>query len=117
MTRAGDTAELTEQDVLKAFDYETTVDAPMLTVAEVADALAEHFEIEVSSEVIQCRLREMESDELVASEGTENSTVEWTALVAPRLSDEVLADVEAVEGELERGETVSLDELPDDLTD
>ncbi|RLM84285.1 helix-turn-helix domain-containing protein, partial [Haloarcula sp. Atlit-7R] len=32
-------------------------------------------------------------------------------------SDEVLADVEAVEGELERGETVSLDELPDDLTD
>lgn len=117
MMPTDDTAELTEQDVLKAFDYETTVDAPMLTVAEVADALAEHFDIEVGSEIIRCRLREMESDELVASEGTEDSTVEWTALVAPRLSDEVLADVEAVEGELERGETVSLDELTDDLTD
>ncbi|MGB9950827.1 helix-turn-helix domain-containing protein (plasmid) [Haloarcula marismortui] len=117
MTPTDDTAEVTEQDVLKAFDYETTVDAPMLTVAEIADALAEHFDIEVGSEVIRCRLREMESDELVASEDSEDATVEWTALVGPRLSDEVLADVEAVESELERGETVSLDELTDDLKD
>jgi len=117
MTPTDDTAELTEQDVLKAFDYETTVEEPMLTVVEIADALAKHFDIEVGNEVIRCRLRAMESDELVASEGTEDSTVEWTALVAPRLSDEVLADAEAAEGEFERGETVSLDELTDDPKD
>ncbi|AAV44266.1 unknown (plasmid) [Haloarcula marismortui ATCC 43049] len=117
MAPTDDTAELTEQDVLKAFNYETTVEAPMLTVAEIADALAKHFDIEVGNEIIRCRLREMESDELVASEGTEDSTVEWTALVAPRLSDEVLADAEAAEGEFERGETVSLEELTDDPKD
>lgn len=111
MTRTDDTAELTEQDVLKAFDYETTVEAPVLTVGEISDALAKHFDIEVSSETIRRRLREMESDELVATNESEDSTVEWSALVAPRLSDEVLADVEAAEGEFERGETVSLDEL------
>ena len=52
------TDKLTEQDVLKAFDYETTAEAPMLTASEITDAVAEHFDIEVSSETVRRRLRE-----------------------------------------------------------
>jgi DNA-binding Lrp family transcriptional regulator len=111
MTQTNDTEELTEQDVLKAFDYETSAAEPMLTTSEITDALAGHFDIEVSSETVRRRLGEMESDGLVASKECDASAVGWTALVGPRLSDDVLADIEATEGELERGETRSHDEL------
>lgn len=111
MTQADDTMELTEQDLLKVFDYEITAEAPVLTVDEIADALAEHFGIEVSNKVIQCRLGEMESNNKVVRKTFSTRLEGWTALVAPKLSDSVTADVEATEGELEQGETVSHDEL------
>jgi len=104
------TDKLTEQDVLKAFDYETTAEAPMLTASEITDAVAEHFDTEVSSETVRRQLRKMEDRELVASKEFDGSAVGWTALVGPRLSDDVLSDIEATDGELERGETRSHDE-------
>lgn len=105
------TDKLTQQDVLKAFDYETTAETPMLTTKEINNALNDHFGIVVSSETVRRRLREMEADELVASKKFGASAVGWTALVAPELSDSVKADIEATEGELEHGETVSHDDL------
>ena len=105
------TDKLTEQDVLKTFDYEVAPEAPMLTVGEVRDALGEHFDIEVSGETVRRRLGQMEEQELVASKTFGASAKGWSALVGPQLSDDVLADIEATEGELERGETVSHDEL------
>jgi hypothetical protein len=104
-------SKLTKQDVLKAFDYETGPKEPMLTATEIADAVAKHFDINVSSETARRRLGEMEDDELVSSKTFGASAKGWTALVAPELSDSVKADIEATEGELERGETVSHDEL------
>jgi len=105
------TDKLTEQDVLKAFDYETTPEEPMLTATDITDALAEHFDIEVSSQTVRRRLGEMEDVGIAASKKFGASAVGWTALVAPELSDSVKADIKATEGELERGETVSHDEL------
>ncbi|WP_420182866.1 helix-turn-helix domain-containing protein (plasmid) [Haloarcula sp. KBTZ06] len=104
-------SKLTEQDVLKAFDYETGPKEPMLTTSEITDALAKHFDIEVSSETVRRRLGEMESDGKVVSKKFGARAKGWAALVAPELSDSVKADIEATEGELERGETVSHDEL------
>jgi hypothetical protein len=94
------TDKLTEQDVLKAFDYQTTAEAPMLTASEITDAVAEHFDIEVSSETVYRRLHEMEDMELVASKEFGASAAGWTPLVGPRLSDDVLANIEATESEL-----------------
>ena len=105
------TDKLTERDVLRAFDYETTAEAPMLTASEITDAVTEPFDIEVSSETVYRRLHEMEDMELVASKEFGASAVGWTALVGPRLSDDVLSGIEATDGELERGETRSHDEL------
>jgi len=105
------TDKLTEQDVLKVLDYEVAPEAPMLTVGDIRDALAAHFDIEVSGETVRRHLGEMEEQELVASKTFGASAKGWTALVGPQLSDDVLADIEATEGELERGETVSHDEL------
>jgi hypothetical protein len=105
------TDKLTERDVLRAFDYEPTAEAPMLTASEITDAVTEHFDIEVNSETVRRRLREMEDSELVASKEFGASAVGWTALVGPRLSDDVLSDIEVTDRELERGETRSHDEL------
>ena len=111
------TDKLTEQDVLKAFDYKTRPEEPMLTAGEITDTVAEHFDIEVSSETVRRRLGEMESDGLVASKTFGASAKGWTALVAPELSDSVKADIEATEGELERGETISHDNVHEDTAD
>ncbi|MDS0223782.1 helix-turn-helix domain-containing protein [Haloarcula sp. S1AR25-5A] len=102
------TDKLTEQDVLKAFDYETTAEAPMLTASEITDAVAEHFDIEVSSETVRRRLREMEDSDLVASKKFGASAVGWTALVGPGLADDVAAEADR---RLEEDEFVSLDEV------
>ncbi|AAV44457.1 hypothetical protein BDK61_4286 [Haloarcula quadrata] len=100
-------SKLTEQDVLKAFDYKTGPEEPMLTTKEITDALAEHFDIEVSSETVRRWLGEMESDGKVASKKFGASAVGWTALVGPRLADDVAAEADR---RLEEEEFVSLDE-------
>jgi len=104
--------KLTEQDVLKAFDYETSPEEPMLKVSEINSALEDHFEIDVSGETVRRRLSEMEEDGLVASKQFGARAVGWTALVGPRLSDEVH---EASDRSLEDEDTTPLEEVADDL--
>jgi predicted transcriptional regulator len=104
MTQTNDTEELTKQNVLKAFDYETSAAEPVLTTSEITDALAGHFDIEVSSETVRRRLGEMESVGLVASKKFGASAVGWIALVGPGLADDVAAEADR---RLEEDEFVS----------
>jgi hypothetical protein len=105
------TEKLTEQDLLKAFDYETTAAKPMLTVSDLVAALAEHFDIEVSDQTVRRHLREMDADEVVASKQFGASAVGWTALVGPRLAEDVQSKVDQARHE----DTVSLQEVADDV--
>lgn len=93
MAGVNDTDKLTEQDVLKALNYETGPEEPMLTTSEIIDALAEHFDIEVSSETVRRRLGDMESDGKVASKKFGACAKGWTALVAPQLLASVPAPI------------------------
>lgn len=105
------TGKLTEQDLLKAFDYEATAEEPMLTVGELVAALRAHFDVDVSGQTVRRRLRAMEDDGQVASKQFGASAVGWTALVGPRLAEDVRADVEAARQE----DTVPLEDVADDL--
>lgn len=105
------TGKLTEQDLLKAFDYEATTEEPMLTVSELVVALREHFDVDVSGQTVRRRLRAMEDDGQVASKEFGASAVGWTALVGPRLGEDVRANVKAARQE----DTVPLEEVADDL--
>lgn len=90
--------KVTDQDVLKVFDY---ADAPVLTAAEVAD------ELPLSQSAMNTRLNRMREDGLVDRKRTGARAVAWWSKVAPAPSAETLRDIDVTEGELERGETVS----------
>jgi predicted ArsR family transcriptional regulator len=105
------TGKLTEQDLLKAFDYETTAEEPMLKVSELVAALETHFDIEVSGQTVRRHLQQMEDDGQVASKQFGASAVGWTALVGPRLAEDVRADAE--DARLE--DAVSLEEVAEDV--
>jgi predicted transcriptional regulator len=92
------TAKVSNQDVLKAFD---TADAPVLTANELAE------ELSLSRSAMNHRLNRMRDDGLVERKQTGARAVAWWATVAPAPSAETLRDIEATEGELERGETVN----------
>lgn len=78
-------AKMHDQDVLKAFDYETTAEDPYLTVKEVTAALAEHFDIDVTTEAVRVRLETLQADDMVAKRQF-GAGVAYRALVGPRLS-------------------------------
>lgn len=105
-------SKLTEQDILKTFDYETSPEEPMLTTGEITDALVEHFSIDVSSETVRRRLGEMESGGVVASKRFGARAKRWTALVGPRLADDIAAESDRI---AEEGEFTSLEDVTDDL--
>jgi hypothetical protein len=90
---------VTEQDVLKVFDFDISEDNPMLTAGEVADGLAEHFDVEASTEAVRQKLQQMEADDKVVGKKFGASAVGWRALVGPRLAPEVAARLD------ERAET------------
>lgn len=107
--------KIRDQDVLKAFDAETTDDDPYLTVGEVAEALAEHWDVEVTDEAVRARLERMRDDETVDRRQF-GPGVAYRALVAPRLAADVTETVETTDGELADGEladgeTTSHDDL------
>lgn len=102
--------KMTDQDILKAFDYETTDDDPFLTAREVTDALADHFEIDVTVEAVRLRLESMHEADTVAKRRF-GSSVAYRTLVAPRLAPEVEDAAESVAHELDDGETVSHEDL------
>lgn len=99
-----------DQDVLKTFDFETDDDDPYLTVGEIADALADHWDIDVTDEGVRARLDRMCDDGTVERRQF-GPGVAYRATVAPRLSDDVSAVAKEVEGELASGETESHDDL------
>lgn len=92
------TATVTEQEILKAFDR---AEAPFLTAAELGG------ELSVSRQAANYRLKRMREDGLVERKQTGARSVGWWATVAPAPSAETLRDIEATEGEVERGETTS----------
>lgn len=105
--------KVSEQDILKAFDFECSAAEPMLKTSEIVAALDEHFSIEVSGETVRRHLKQMESDGLVASKQFGARATGWTALVGPRLSDEVTAESDRILRETE--EWTSLDAVADDV--
>jgi hypothetical protein len=102
--------KMRDQDVLKAFDFETTDDDPYLTVSEVADALAEHWDVEVTNEAVRTRLERMRDDETVEKRRF-GPGVGYRAAVAPRLAEDVAEAVAKTDDEPTTGETTSHDDL------
>lgn len=81
--------KVSDQDILKAFDFEATIEDPFLTAGEVADALASHFEIDVTDETVRVRLQEM-LDAGAVDRREFGPGVAYRALVGPELADEVI---------------------------
>lgn len=96
------TEKFTENDILKIFD---DADAPFMTAAELAD------ELSVSRSAVNYRLQDMREQGLVGRKKTGSRAVGWWATVAPELSEETIENIAESEGEIERGETVGLDEM------
>lgn len=92
----------TDQDVLKVFDRSPD---PVLTATEVA------AELPLSTSAVNARLNRMHEDGLVDRKETGARAVAWWATVAPAASEETLCAIEATDGELERGETLSQSEM------
>jgi len=107
--RRGRPETVTDQDLLKVFDYEISEANPMLTAGEVTDALAEHFDIEVSREAVRQRLHQLEADKKVTSKAFGASATGWRALVGPRLDPELAAELDAAREELDDEDYVPLD--------
>jgi hypothetical protein len=98
--------EIRDQDLLKAFDFEATAEDPYLTVSKVADALATHWDIEVTNEAVRIRLEQMRDDDTI-SKREFGSGVAYCALVGPELADDIATSIQESEGELEAGRTMS----------
>lgn len=81
------TETVTEQDILKVFDYE---DDPALSAREVADGLR-RFDKQLTPEGVRNRLEEMHDAGLVERKEFGARAVGWWATVAPEL-DEATAD-------------------------
>jgi len=94
--------KVTDQDVLKVFDAE---DAPVLTANELGEKLS------VSRSAMTHRLNRMREEGLVDRKQTGARAVAWWSTVAPAPSAETRRDIEATEGEVERGETTSQAEM------
>lgn len=80
--------KLREQDLLKVFDYETTLEEPYLTVREIQIALERHFDIEVSDQTVRNHLNTMRETGDVSKRDF-GSAVAYRAEVAPELADDV----------------------------
>lgn len=101
----GEFAEkVTDQDVLKVFDF---ADEPVLTASEVA------AELPITREAVGRRLNRMREDELVDRKQTGARAVAWWATVAPRLSADARRHADAAD----RESAVSLDELEAEFGD
>lgn len=94
--------KVSEQDILKAFD---AADAPVLTASDLAEALP------LTRQGANYRLNQMHEKGLVEKKTTGARAVVWWATVAPELSADAVEDVEQSRAEIERGETVPLEEL------
>jgi hypothetical protein len=108
--------KMRDQDILKAFDFEATAEDPYLTVSEVGDALATHWDIDVTDEAVRTRLEQMRDDDTIAKRQF-GPGVAYRALVGPELSETTEAALEETAGELESGETTSHEDVWADVED
>lgn len=95
------TEKVTDQDVLKVFDY---ADEPVLTASEVA------AELPITREAAGRRLNRMREDGLVDRKETGARAVAWWAKRAPRLSPEAATRVKQGREEIESGDVVALED-------
>lgn len=82
---------VTEQEILKVFDYE---DDPVLTATEVAEGLG-RFGTQLTPEGVRNRLNEMAEIGLVGRKTVGARAVAWWAEVAPALDQDAAATVDA----------------------
>lgn len=82
---------VTEQEILKVFDYE---DDPVLTAPEVADGL-QRFGKQITSEGVRNRLEQMDEQGLVSRKKLGAKAVGWWANVAPELDSHIAKTVES----------------------
>lgn len=82
---------VTDQEILKVFDYE---DDPVLTAPEVAEGLG-RFGKQLTSEGVRNRLESMTDDGLVSRKEIGARAVGWWAEVAPELDGETAQVVDA----------------------
>ncbi|MFB6189175.1 MAG: winged-helix domain-containing protein [Halapricum sp.] len=75
------TETVTEQQILKVFDYD---DDPVLTAGEVADGLR-RFGTQITTEGVRHRLDQMQEKGLVGRKKLGARAVGWWAEVAPEL--------------------------------
>ncbi|KTG28459.1 hypothetical protein AUR66_11585, partial [Haloferax profundi] len=73
--------KITDQDILKVFDYN---DDPVLTAPEVAEGL-HRFDKQMTSEGVRNRLEKMAEDGLVNRKKIGSRAVCWWAEVAPEI--------------------------------
>jgi len=81
---------VTEQEILKVFDYE---DDPVLTAGEVATGL-QRFGVQITPEGVRNRLNTMADDGLVSRKQLGARAVGWWAEVAPELAADTAAEVD-----------------------
>lgn len=81
---------VTEQDILKVFDYE---DDPVLTAPEVADGL-QRFGKQLTPEGVRNRLEQMAEKGLVSRKKLGARAVGWWAEVAPELDTQTANTVD-----------------------
>jgi DNA-binding Lrp family transcriptional regulator len=110
-------SKVTDQDILKVFDFETSSEEPMLKTSEIVNGLVEHFDIHVSGETVRRRLEKMQEEGLVASKQFGARAVGWTALVAPALSKEIEQSIEQTPdyADVADDELTTHEELKEDL--
>lgn len=82
---------VTEQEILKVFDYEAD---PVLTASEVAEGLR-RFGVEITPEGVRNRLERMDEKGLVSRKKFGARAVGWWAEVAPELDADVAARADA----------------------
>jgi repressor of nif and glnA expression len=81
---------VTEQDILKMFDYE---DDPVLTASEVADGL-QRFGTEITPEGVRNRLEQMAEKGMVSRKKLGARAVGWWAEVAPEIDTQTADTIE-----------------------
>ena len=85
------TQSVTEQEILKVFDYE---DDPVLTATEVAEGLR-RFGVQITPEGVRNRLEEMGENDLVSRKKVGARAVGWWAEVAPELDSTTAETVDS----------------------
>jgi len=85
------TKSVTDQEVLKVFDYE---DDPVLTAREVAEGLR-RFGVQITPEGVRNRLEEMDGNGLVSRKKLGAKAVGWWAEVAPELDSTTAETVDS----------------------